>query len=68
MQNFINAISPYWKAVIGFFLPGILLIGGIWANEGRMPTGSEWLMALGLSIVTSVGVWAVPNKQVDQGE
>lgn len=60
----LNKIKPYAKAVVAFFLPGILMVGGIWQNEGRMPTGSEWLMALGLSVVTSLGVYFVPNKQV----
>lgn len=59
----LDKIAPYWKAVVAFFLPGIVMVGGILANSGRWPTSAEWLMALGLSIITSLGVYATPNKK-----
>lgn len=58
----LEKIKPYAKAVVAFFLPGILMVGTILANEGRWPNQSEWLMALGLSVVTSLGVYLTPNK------
>lgn len=64
----LEKIKPYAKAVVAFFLPGILMVAGILANEGRWPNSSEWLMALGLSVVTSMGVYFVPNKQVPTTE
>lgn len=62
IQAFIDQVSPYWKAVVAFFAPGLALVAGIMATEGRLPTVSEWLMALGVSVVTALGVYSVPNK------
>lgn len=60
-----DAIAPYWKAVIGFIAPGATvvitsLVEG--TDGGTRVTGSEWLMALMTAIVSAAAVYTVPNK------
>ena len=62
VQKLIDQISPYGKAIVAFLAPGLLLVAGIMASDGRWPTTSEVLMAIGVSVVTALGVYAVPNK------
>lgn len=64
MKSFIDAFAPYAKAVIAFIAPGVLLIGGGPLADGRVPTTSEWLMALGISLVTAFAVFTMPNKEI----
>jgi hypothetical protein len=60
-----DAIAPYWKAVIGFIAPGatVIISALVEASDGgTRVTGSEWLMALMTAIVTAAAVYTVPNK------
>ena len=61
----LERIAPYWKAVIGFVAPGAGSL--LWAlnpntDGGSTITGSEWLGALLLAIVTSGAVAAKANR------
>ena len=58
-------IAPYWKAVIGFIAPAAVVIMASVTDAsagGQAITGGEWITALCTAIVTSAGVYAVPNK------
>jgi len=57
----IEKVAPYWKAVVAFFAPGIIVICGP-LMAGRVPTQAEWLIALGTAVATSLAVYAVPNQ------
>ena len=56
----IEKIAPYWKAVVAFFAPGVLVVCAP-LMAGRVPTQAEWLIALGTAVATSLAVYAVPN-------
>jgi hypothetical protein len=61
----ITKIEPYWKAVVGFVGPGVvILLNAITAGSdgGTAITQSEWLTALFTAIATSAGVYVIPNK------
>ncbi|HEY3545045.1 MAG TPA: hypothetical protein VGK17_03010 [Propionicimonas sp.] len=57
----LDKIAPYWKAVVGFFGPGIIMLCNP-LLAGRIPTQAEWLIALGTALATSLGVYLVPNN------
>ena len=56
----IEQLQPYWKAVVAFFAPGILVLCAP-LTAGRVPTQADWLMALGVALTTALAVYAVPN-------
>lgn len=60
MQKFLDAIAPYRKAIVAFFAPGLVVLANA-LLQGRMPTQPEWLIAVGTTIVTALGVYATPN-------
>lgn len=58
-------IAPYWKAFVGFVVPGAVVVGSAVTSAsdgGSNITGAEWVTAVVACVVTSAGVWAVPNK------
>ena len=58
-------IAPYWKAVVGFVAPGAVLLSAAVTEAskgGEHITDGEWITAILAMIITSAGVWAVPNK------
>lgn len=60
-----DAIAPYWKAVVGFLGPGAtIIIASVvdTSDGGTRITGSEWITALMTAIVTAAAVYTVPNK------
>ena len=57
----LGPLAPYAKTVVAFFAPGVLLIAAGPLAAGRVPTASEWLMALGIALSTALAVYAVPN-------
>lgn len=62
-------IAPYWKAVLGFILPGAVIIGSSvtsTSDGGSHITTAEWVTALVAAIVTSGGVYAKGNED-DEG-
>lgn len=62
IPNFIEQTKPYAKAILAFFAPGLTQVAAIFATEGRLPNTQELLMALGVSMVTALAVYTVPNK------
>jgi uncharacterized membrane protein HdeD (DUF308 family) len=61
----VNAIAPYLKAVVGFIVPGIIaLIAAVsdGSDNGQTITGPEWIGIAAACILTSAGVWGVPNR------
>jgi hypothetical protein len=61
----VNAIAPYFKAVIAFIVPGIIaLIAAVsdGSDNGSKITGPEWIGIAAACILTSAGVWGVPNR------
>ena len=60
-----NALAPYYKAVMGFLAPGaVVIIASVpeASDGGTAITGSEWVTALCTAIVTAAGVYAIPNR------
>lgn len=56
-----------WKSVIGFILPGAVIVGSAVTSEsagGSHITGAEWVTAVVACIVTAGGVYAVPNDLI----
>ena len=61
-----NEIKKYWKAVAGFVVPAIVVLGtAITAGSdgGTTITTSEWVAAIIAAFGTSGVVYTVPNKQ-----
>ena len=54
-------IAPYWKAVLGFLVPGVTVVSTALLTKGVI-TANDWLQALFASILTAGGVYAVKNK------
>lgn len=54
-------VLPYMKAIVAFFGPGLFLVGKALV-EGQPLTSTLLLSALGMSLVTSFAVYAVPNR------
>lgn len=59
-----DKLKPYAKAVVGFLAPGILILCQPLLS-GRLPTTSEYLIALGTAIATGLAVYAIPNQPAD---
>jgi hypothetical protein len=62
MQDFIDFIARYRKAVVGFLAPGIVILGAP-LTQGHAPVPSDWFTALGAVLLTSFGVAAISNRQ-----
>lgn len=59
-----TSIAPYWKSLIGFILPGVVIIGSAvtdGSDGGSTITTTEWVTALVACIVTAGGVYAKGN-------
>lgn len=59
-----DKIAPYWKAVIGFIAPGVVVIASSvlpGSDGGTVVTGSEWITAACAAIITAAGVYAKAN-------
>ena len=60
-------VAPYWKAVVAFAVPGIaLLVTFVTGDEGiGSVTTGEWIM-VAVAVLTPVSVYAVVNKPADE--
>jgi len=61
----IKSIEPYWKAVVAFIAPGLVVIGSAitaGSDGGTRITTTEFVSALIAMFVTSGVVYATPNK------
>ena len=61
----IDKIAPYWKAVVGFITPGLVVIGSSLADSsegGSRITTGEWITALIAMFSTSAAVYAARNR------
>lgn len=61
-----DKIAPYWKAVMAFIAPAavVVMASVTEASAGGVAiTAGEWITALCTAIVTSAGVYAVPNQK-----
>ncbi|RJU01968.1 hypothetical protein D6T65_04940 [Arthrobacter frigidicola] len=59
-----NRFAPYLKAIVAFVAPGaVILTGAVTAASlgGEAITQGEWVTALCATVITSAGVYAVPN-------
>ena len=57
-------IAQYWKAVVGFVVPGAVIIGSAvtaGSDGGSHITAAEWVTAVVACVVTSGGVAAATN-------
>lgn len=62
-----NALAPYWKAVVGFLAPGFaIIVSAVLASSdgGTTITTSEWITAVATAFITAAGVYAVRNAPV----
>ena len=60
-----DKIAPYWKAVMAFIAPAAVVIMASVTDAsagGADITAAEWITALCTAVVTSAGVYAVPNR------
>ena len=58
-------VSRYWKAIVGFIAPGVVLIGAAvmgTSDGGSHITQAEIVTALVAMVVTSAGVYAAPRN------
>lgn len=65
MMTFIDKISPYWKAIVGFITPGVVaLVAAVQdaSPGGATVTGPEWVGIAAACILTGGAVYAFPNK------
>lgn len=61
-----DKIAPYWKAVMAFIAPAAVVIMAAVTDAsagGAAITAGEWITALCTAVVTSAGVYAVPNQK-----
>lgn len=59
-----NKAAQYWKAILGFIVPGAVIIGSSvleGSDGGTTITTSEWITALVACIVTAGAVAAKGN-------
>ena len=57
-------LTPYLKAVVGFIAPGVVtLVGAVQdaSPGGSAVTGQEWVLVGAACVLTSAGVYVVPN-------
>lgn len=62
-------LAPYWKAVVGFIAPGLLVLVSsvIEGSAGGVEiTAAEWITAIATSFITSAGVYTVPNRPLPE--
>ena len=62
--------APYWKALIGFVAPGVVLIGSAvleGSAGGETITQGEWITAVVASVVTAAGVYSKANVDIPDG-
>lgn len=60
-------VAPYWKAVVGFLAPGLLVIVSavLEGSAGGVEiTQAEWVTAVATAFITSAGVYTVRNREV----
>jgi hypothetical protein len=65
MEDDMNAIAPYYKAVAALLVPfltaiGVALTEG--SDDGSAITGNEWITAIVAGLLAGGVVFAVPNK------
>jgi len=64
MKKFIDEnVAPYWKAVMGFVIPGVVVLSNAQLSKGHIDSG-DWVLAIFACVLTSGGVYAVANKSV----
>lgn len=59
-----NTLAQYWKAILGFVVPGAVIIGSSvleGSDGGTAITGSEWVTAAVACVVTAGAVAAKGN-------
>lgn len=59
-----NQIAPYWKAVMGFITPGVIVLGGALLEGsagGSDVTQTEWITAVVAMFVTGGAVFTKAN-------
>ncbi len=56
MQKLIDILNPIAKAIVGAAMP--LLITGV---QDLVSSGADWTLALAMSVITGLAVWAKPN-------
>lgn len=64
-----NALAPYFKAVVAFIAPGAVILTSAVAEAsagGVAITQGEWVTAACATVITAAGVYAVPNRPVTQ--
>ena len=57
--------QQYWKAILGFLVPGAIIIGSSVLSDsdgGTTITGSEWVTAVVAMIVTGAAVGFKANE------
>ena len=60
-----NALAPYFKAVVAFIAPGAVVLTSAVTDAsagGEYITAGEWVTAVCATIITGAAVYAVPNK------
>lgn len=64
-------IEPYWKAVVGFLAPALLVLVSA-VTEGSAGgvgiTQAEWITAVSTAFITSAGVYTVKNRPLPEKE
>ena len=61
----VNAVLPYFKAVLGFLTPGAVILGSAVteaSDGGTRITQAEVITALVAMVVTGGAVYAAPNR------
>lgn len=62
-----NALAPYFKAVVAFIAPGAVILTSAVAEAsagGEAITQGEWVTAACATVITAAAVYATPNKPV----
>lgn len=66
-----NALAPYFKAVVAFIAPGAVVLTSAVTEAsigGEAITTGEWVTAVCATIITGAAVYAVPNKPAQDGK
>lgn len=62
-----NALAPYFKAVVAFVAPAAVVLTSAVTEAsvgGEVITVGEWVTALCACVITGAAVYAVPNREV----
>lgn len=62
-------LAPYWKAVVGFVAPGLLVLTSAVtdASAGGVDiTAGEWITAIASAFITAAGVYTVRNRPMPE--